>query len=405
MSSPTLPGFAQPTPGPDPSSFKTPHPSDDGLYAQTDATLVEPFPAPRGGTEPVLTLAEVWGPQGQSKTEAITKAGKIVFHGVGDTGSVKGPATEESVADSMVADLQGSDADEVPAFFFHFGDVVYSFGEAKYYYDQFFEPWRAYAAPILSVPGNHDGVVYRTDPAPTLQAWLHNFCTQTPEPTPDAAGLVRTTMIQPGVFFTLAAPFVRILGIYSNVLEDPGVISTENGTRPTLNDSQISYLTAALSRCRTEGFAGAVVIVVHHPPYTAGTTHGGSPLMLADMDAACTAANFWPHAVFSGHAHNYQRFTRTVTPAEKNGPQIAYIVAGNGGHDLDKIRKIDGKKIQVPLVVDNTLTLNEYDDTHYGFLRLTVDAETLVVDYHRAGKKSGKAADTVTVTLATRQVS
>jgi hypothetical protein len=31
--------------------------------------------------------------------------------------------------------------------------------------------------------------------------------------------------------------------------------------------------------------------------------------MLADIDSACTAAGVWPHAVFSGPAHNYQRFT------------------------------------------------------------------------------------------------
>ncbi len=35
-------------------------------------------------------------------------------------------------------------------------------------------------------------------------------------------------------------------------------------------------------------------------------------MMLADIDGACVAAGVWPHAVFSGHAHNYQRYTRTV---------------------------------------------------------------------------------------------
>ena len=49
--------------------------------------------------------------------------------------------------------------------------------------------------------------------------------------------------------------------------------------------------------------------------------------MLADIDSACTAAGVWPHAVFSGHAHNYQRYTRTV-----NSMQIPFLVAGCGGH-------------------------------------------------------------------------
>jgi hypothetical protein len=69
-----------------------------------------------------------------------------------------------------------------------------------------------------------------------------------------------------------------------------------------------------------------VIIAVHHPPFTGGKEHGGSPLMLVDIDSACTAAGVWPHAVFSGHAHNYQRYTRTV-----NAMQIPFLVAGCGG--------------------------------------------------------------------------
>ena len=49
--------------------------------------------------------------------------------------------------------------------------------------------------------------------------------------------------------------------------------------------------------------------------------------MLQDIDSACQPAGVWPHAVFSGHAHNYQRYTRTI-----NAYQIPYVVAGCGGH-------------------------------------------------------------------------
>ncbi len=162
---------------------------------------------------------------------AITASGQIVFHCVGDTGSVDGPSTQSLVADKMVSDFTEEDPADVPSFFYHLGDVVYYFGEATYYYDQFYEPYRSYPAPILGIPGNHDGVVYASDPAPTLDAYLHNFCAAQPVVTPDAGGLVRTAMIQPGVYYTFDAPFVRILGVYSNVLEDPGVISDENGTQ------------------------------------------------------------------------------------------------------------------------------------------------------------------------------
>ncbi len=254
------------------------------------------------------------------------------------------------------------------------------------------------------MPGNHDGVVYSGDPAPTLDAWLRNFASAVPVMTPEVGGLIRTAMTQPGVFFTFDAPFVRILAIYSNVLEDPGVISTESGTRPSLNDTQITFLEAALTRCKTEKFGGAVIVVVHHPPFTAGTTHGGSPRMLQDLDAAATAADFWPHAVFSGHAHNYQRFTRTLNPGTSGSTTMPYMVVGNGGHGIDLIREVNGQTLRVPMVVDDTLTLENYDDTNYGFLRVTVDPVTLRIEYHPAGA-TGTPMDVVQVDLETRSVS
>ena len=264
-----------------------------------------------GAAEPILTLAQTYGSAGDGKSGGDPAGEQIVFHSVGDTGSVIGPDTQSLVADKMVSDFDEANSADVPSFFFHLGDVVYYFGEATYYYDQFYEPFRNYPAPIVAIPGNHDGVVYATDPAPTLEAFLRNFCAANPATSPDAGMLVRTTMIQPGVYFTFDAPFVRILGLYSNVLEDPGVISSQGGTN-SLDDRQITFLTTALKRIKSEKYAGAVIIAVHHPPFTGGSVHGGSPQMLADIDSACKAAGVWPHAVFSGHAHNYQRYTRTV---------------------------------------------------------------------------------------------
>ena len=71
-----------------------------------------------------------------------------------------------------------------------------------------------------------------------------------------------------------------------------------------------------------------MIIAVHHPPYTTGK-HGGSPIMLQEIDAACKATGVWPHAVLSGHAHSYRRYTRTTGNME-----IPYVIAGNGGHGL-----------------------------------------------------------------------
>jgi hypothetical protein len=298
----------------------------------------------------------------------------------------------------MVSDFDEENSADVPSFFFHLGDVVYYFGEGTYYYDQFYEPFRNYPAPIVAIPGNHDGVVYANDPAPTLAAFLRNFCAASPAPSPDAGTLVRTTMIEPGVYFTFEAPFVRILGLYSNVLEDPGVISSQGGTN-SLDNRQITFLTTALKRVKSDNYTGAVIIAVHHPPFTGDSTHGASPQMLADIDSACKAAGVWPHAVFSGHAHNYQRFTRTV-----NGMQIPYLVAGCGGHSpLSAMRA----PYRTPYKVDDTLTLESYDDTDYGYLRMVVNAQTLTIEFHPEsdGGVTKTPDDTVTVNLHTRAIS
>jgi len=390
------PVFGQPKPSPDPSGFKNPV-TDKSLK---ELLTLEAVPQPVGGAiEPILTLEQVYGSAGAAKAQAIQKAGQIVFHSVGDTGSVVGPATQSLVADKMVTDFSEANAADVPSFLFHLGDVVYYFGEATYYYDQFFAPYRNYPAPIIAIAGNHDGVVYPGDPAPTLGAFLRNFCATSPAPSPDAGGLVRTTMIQPGVYFTLQAPFVRILGLYSNVLEDPGVISGENGTNKVLDDRQVNFLAAALARAKSDNFTGALIIAVHHPPITGGTDHGGSPVMLQDIDTACQKAGVWPHAVFSGHAHNYQRYTRTV-----NNFQIPFVVAGCGGHSpLSKMRAT----YRTPYKIDNTLTLESYDDTDYGYLRVVANAQTLRVEFHPQsdGGATKTPDDDVTITLATHPIS
>ena len=389
------PVFGQPTPSPDPTSFKDPVTDS----SEPDVAGVQPVPQPAiANAEPALTLAEVYGSRGPAITQAIQKADQIVFHSVGDTGSVKGPGTQSLVADKMISDFTEASSADKPSFFYHLGDVVYYFGEGEYYYDQFYEPYRMYPAPILGIPGNHDGIVYPGDQETTLEAYLRNFCTAAPIPARDAGGLDRTTMIQPGVYYTFDAPFVRILGLYSNVLEDPGVISDQNGTYPTLDRRQIAFLTTALKRVKSTNYTGALIVAMHHPPFTGGSDHGGSPLMLEDIDNACTAAGVWPHAVLSGHAHNYQRYTRTVS-----GYQIPYVVAGCGGHSpLSKLRST----LRTPYQIDSTLTLESYDDSDYGYLRIVVNATSMTIEFHPEsdGGTTKTPDDTVTIDLASRTI-
>ena len=386
--------FAEPSPSTDPTKFSVDHPSDNPLYNLVNNTLLQPIPAPRT-PNPVLALADVLG---SSAVQAIQKAGQIVFHSIGDSGSVNGPATESLVADKMVADFADEQPADRPVFLFHLGDVVYSFGEAKYYYDQFYEPYRSYPAPILAVPGNHDGQVYSTDTAGTLDAFLRNFASVQPVKTPESGGLVRTAMTQPGVYFAFDVPFVTIIGLYSNVLEDPGVISTEGKKGSPVDDRQLPFLQTALTQAKAAN--KPVILVTHHPPYTAGSVHGGSPNMLADLDAACTKTGVWPHAHLSGHAHNYQRFTRTI-----NNYEIPYLVCGNGGHGLSPLR-LKGKSVRPPYLVSKQVTFENYNDKEYGYLRLVVDAKQMRIEFHTStlGTATKAPVDVVTVDIASHKM-
>jgi hypothetical protein len=400
------PVFAQPQPTADPTIFKVRHPSDAPAYKVIDELNKEhklfplPFPAPRGGREPVLTLEQVFGGNAAA-TQRISDSGQIVFHSTGDCGSTIGPATEDVVTDKMVSDFDETHPAEIPQFNLLLGDIVYSFGEAQYYYDQFYDPYRNYPAPILAVAGNHDGMVSPLAHAGSLDAFLRNFCASSFEATPDAGGLSRTAQIQPGVFFTFEAPFVRILVLYSNTLEDPGVIA-DGGPYKGLGKAQLDFLTAALSRAKTESFSGALIFASHHPSFTLAK-HGWSALMTSQIDAICDKIGVWPTAVLAGHAHNYQRFTRT----RPDGTQIPYIVCGNGGHNVVKLTT--GSPLRVPQIIQaksNTadqISFDSYDDTDYGYLRIVANKSQLRIEYHPAtdGPTTKSPDDAITVDLAT----
>jgi hypothetical protein len=405
------PVYAQPEPTADPLTFRVNHPSDAPAYKEIDQLNREhkiaplPFPLPRGGVEPRLTLQQVLG-DNAAAIQTITNSKQMVFHATGDCGSTRGPKTQSEVADKMVSDFNEADPKELPQFNLLLGDIVYSFGEAQYYFDQFYEPYRDYAAPILAAAGNHDGMVAPHIHVASLEAFHRNFCAPGFTVTPEAGGLSRTAQIQPGVFFTFETPFARILVLYSNTLEDPGVIADKN-----IGDAQIKFLTAALTRVKAEQYKGALIFAHHHPPYTAsqsGSRHGWSVKMLADMDAVCQKTGVWPHAVLAGHVHNYQRFTR----GRPDGTQIPYLCCGNGGHNVQRLASKGQAPLRAPQVLQKAsagvdeVVFENYDDINYGYLRIVVTVNQLYIQYHAAsdGPNSKAPDDSVTVDLATRRL-
>ena len=419
---------------PDPTDFLTPHPSDGATYDAVQELLkteVVSFERSRVADDAVFSLAKAAGARGAEFVDAIQKQGKIVFHSLGDSGASEAGKlpNELRVMAAITTECRTLPVPDSPAFLYHLGDLVYNFGDAKYYYDQFYEPLRNYPRPIFAIPGNHDSfIVPGTDQSnEPLAVFSRNFCATAPRVTVEAGSLHRTAMTQPGVYFSLDAPFVRIIGLFSNSLEDPGVISSQGGQWRDVPDFQLSYLRAQLQRIRDEKYAGGVIIAMHHPPFSYspppqgggrnGGNHGGSPAMLREIDTICKEVGVYPHAVLSGHAHNYQRFTRTVGFVEGSDYEVPFIVCGSGGHNVNTLVYHDFHHKQDPkpgadvtyleqdaAVTSKKLVIDHSDDYNFGYLRVTVDKTQLVIEFIPTSHGGNLGPDKVTVDLKSHRL-
>jgi len=337
-------------------------------------------PIPSKHHQPSSLLYDPANVLGADKIAAINNAGKIVFHALGDTGGINGTATQDELAVQMENQLEAAAPADAPAFFFHLGDVVYYNGISSDYKPQFYEPYQYYRAPIFAIPGNHDGdnTVYPGDPPDhesSLTGFFLNFCTPTRVPSPESP--YRYTMDQPWPYWTLQAPFVTIIGLYSNIdgsLDKPGA--------HTKSQHQYNWF---VDQLKSADPAKCLILAVHHPPFSLDAVHGGYQDILDAIDSAAAASGRAPDAVFTGHVHNYQRFTRTT-----GSKQCPYVIAGAGGyantassmHQLQRDRATaDGS---FPLPFQTTipdLILENYNTVNPGFLRITVDAQILKGEY------------------------
>ena len=194
--------------------------------------------------------------------------------------------------------LEHDAAQHAPAFLYHLGDVVYYDGEHGSYYQQFYEPYLHYPAPIFAIPGNHDTDVGVPPNHTALEPFMANFCDTTPEHLPDAREVERTTMIQPNCYWTLNTPMATIVGLATNA-PDHGEVKQD----------QIDWLVGELRDAPRER---ALLVALHHPPLSADDHHGASLAMRELLDNAFAQADRVPDLVLSGHVHNYQRFQRKL---------------------------------------------------------------------------------------------
>jgi 3',5'-cyclic AMP phosphodiesterase CpdA len=194
-------------------------------------------------------------------------------------------------------------------------------------------------------------------------------------------------MTQPGAYWMLETPFARIIGLYSNRLENPGYLQGITNGKP--DNSQVDWLTSSLKSIAKAKDKKSLVIATHHPPYSQ-SGHSGSTEMNKTIDDACTSAGVIPDLFLSGHAHNYQRYTRRL-----GGKQVPYIVVGTGGMPPQPVAPATGQ----PVAGSTGLT---YDAAvaSYGYLYVTLSDKQLKAEFWQLGPQHTKAYDTVTVDLA-----
>jgi hypothetical protein len=117
-----------------------------------------------------------------------------------------------------------------------------------------------------------------------------------------------------------------------------------------------------------------------------------------------------PHAVLSGHVHNYQRFTRRY-----EGRQIPHVVDGRGGYAntfkaMHKLQKdasgnypAPGVRTQSEQDPELDLTLDAYDQDNPGFLKIMVTATELTIESYTVpfeGSFTNAPEDSVSVSMA-----
>lgn len=375
-----------------PFYLPTPQSGRKPIHGQTrmtdwSKTQLGPIPGIKGNGG--MILDDVIGADG---VKEIEQAGELRFHALGDSGV--GQATEaETISDEMATDYAAGAGGLNPAFLFHLGDVIYGPDKGAHYADRFYRPYRHYPGKVVAIPGNHDGEETSPVDSPSLKDFQANFCATTAAVPPAAAsnGIYRETMTQPGVYWMMDAPFVRIIGLYSNRLENPGYLNAI--TSGKADSSQLDWLKKTLGTIAKQKDKKALVIATHHPPYSQ-SGHSGSTDMNTSIDAACTAAGVTPDLFLSGHAHNYQRYTRRF-----GGKQIPYIVVGTGGMPPQPVVSATGQPVSgnADLSYDSAVS-------SYGYLFVTISAKQLKTEFWQLGQQHTKAFDTVTVDLTTHLV-
>jgi predicted phosphodiesterase len=319
----------------------------------------------------------------------------LSFNMVGDTGGIKSPQFQQQIAEQM--GLQTKDQLFPTQFLYHLGDIVYHFGEKEQYEKQFFKPYSSFPAPIYAIAGNHDADVNYANPVPykSLNAFMSVFCDSRPGDYYFSDHVTRKNQKQPNVYWTLNTAHATIIGLYGNVPKF-GYIDEE----------QQGWFIKELIRAGEMQKDKAIIVCIHHAPYSADTNHGSSLAMIGVLEDSYEKAGVLPDIVFSGHVHNYQRFSKQYA----NGKIVPYIVAGSGGFDeLHVLATTDDSQFSTDNEYFHGVTLENYSLRQHGFMKVIVKKEkgrfTLTCEYYtmmhelQTPPKPAQLYDTITLNL------
>ncbi len=288
----------------------------------------------------------------------------------------------------------------------HLGDVIYGDGKEDLYDDEFYRPYADYPNKIIAIPGNHDGEEGVTMDKTSLKAFRDNFCSPAGS-EPPLAKIFNSEMVkQPGVYWMIESRLLNLIGLYSNAAEGAGTLGNK-----TLGMHQLDWLEKtlkAVAKQRADGIRKGLILAMHHPPYSRGLStqgfgHGSSLDMLGQMDRDCKAAGIWPDAVLSGHAHNYQRYSRNMA-LNGNVKAIPYIVVGTGGFAIQPAPSGIGHSVDDVTYVNGSppkgLVQSNLPRTGYGYLTVKARKKSLAFTFTIVQGNHRQPFETVTVPLA-----
>jgi hypothetical protein len=376
----------------------------------------------------------------REEARAVKKRGTMAFHMVGCTGYFQNQQPGKDVAAAMTRQCEeplcfgGLRKAVMPSFFYHLGDIAYK-GEDKdnpehndqslIYRQQFYEPYAGYTPPIFAIAGNHDTKTSKNLNHSAIHFFLDAFCAGQERKPADNSMSGRAAMVQPYPYWLLTTPLAYFVGLHANDVNG-GLLDNPLGE----DNPQYHWLVSTLKKIRKKADRRAVLLAIHYPPYSGATNFAQrgdptlSPTAGADhlqpiantLQRAFTEGDLVPDAIFSAHAHHYQR----LTYHQAGGREIPCLIVGSGGHPpIESLAHACDGTLGAPppppcqavlprglvLPPDDQVELVAYNDRDFGFLRVTLNdrKRTLKGEFFTV-PSPGAPADSFTLDLESHRI-